>query len=151
MAEAQADGPPEGTFECAICWQDVPGEPAVLPCCGRPPVGSSTIYCARCLEIICETGPCGVGRCPTCQGFMQMAPSGGGLTIAAGVDECGVCHQASQRAKRVGRAWCAEGQDPLPALPQRERVRESLEVRGAGLHSNLRPPGCHGANGSLAG
>ena len=50
--EGTAAGP---TFECAICWQDVCGAPAALPCCGRAPVGSTTVYCTRCLEIICET------------------------------------------------------------------------------------------------
>ena len=50
--EGTAEGP---TFECAICWQDVCGEPAALPCCGRAPAGSTTVYCTRCLEIICET------------------------------------------------------------------------------------------------
>ena len=95
--EGAAEGP---AFECAICWQDVCGEPATLPCCGRAPAGSTTVYCARCLEIICETSPCGVGRCPTCSGFMQKAP-GGGLTVAAGIDECGVCHQARPVAERL--------------------------------------------------
>ena len=121
--EGTAEGP---TFECAICWQDVCGEPAALPCCGRAPAGSTTVYCTRCLEIICETyvchsrlepqadllltclslaldrSPCGVGRCPTCSGFMQKAPGGGGgLTVAAGIDECGVCHQARPVAERL--------------------------------------------------
>ena len=98
---APAETAGEATFECAICWQDVPGEPAELPCCGRPPAGSSTVYCERCLEIICESGPCGVGRCPTCTGFMQKAPDGRGLVVAAGVAECGVCHQARPIAETL--------------------------------------------------
>ena len=51
------------TFECAICWADVPGAPAELPCCGAPPPGSSTCYCGRCIEIICEQALGGMGRC----------------------------------------------------------------------------------------
>ena len=137
---------PEGpNFDCAICWQDVPGEPSVLPCCGRPPVGSSTVYCARCLEIICENGPCGVGRCPTCQGFMQKAPGGGGLTVAAGVDECGVCHQASQPSARVA-AWSPATR---PTHPQRaspggtepaHKARWFLLPSGCGAHPSDSDP-----------
>ena len=50
------------TFECAICWADVEGSPAELPCCGAPPPGSSTCYCERCIEIICEQALGGMGR-----------------------------------------------------------------------------------------
>ena len=33
---------------------------------------------------------------------MQKAPGGGGgLTVAAGIDECGVCHQARPVAERL--------------------------------------------------
>ena len=53
------------TFECAICWVDVTGDPAELPCCGAPPPGSTTCYCERCIEIICEQALGGMGRCPT--------------------------------------------------------------------------------------
>lgn len=89
------------TFECAICWQDMPHPPATLPCCGKPPEGSSTVYCMRCLEVICESGVGGVGRCPTCQGFMQKAPDGQGLVKSAGIDECGVCHQLRPIGERL--------------------------------------------------
>lgn len=98
----------DGTsFECAICWADVEGRPAELPCCGAPPPGSSTSYCVRCIEVICETALGGMGRCPTCREFIQCVD--GGLQVAAGCEECAVCHQARPVAERMG------GQQPLCA------------------------------------
>ena len=90
------------TFECAICWADVAGSPAELPCCGAPPPGSSTSYCTRCIEIICEQALGGMGRCPTCREFIQVA-DGGHIEVAAGLEMCAVCNQARPVAERMGR------------------------------------------------
>ena len=88
------------TFECAICWADVEEKPAELPCCGAPPPGSSTCYCTRCIEIICEQALGGMGRCPTCREFIQLVD--GQIRIAAGLETCAVCNQARPVAERMG-------------------------------------------------
>ena len=68
--------------ECAICWGETAEDYfARLPCCTAP-VGSSMRYCQRCVEIICEEGPGGVGRCPTCRSFIRKTPAGGGFERA---------------------------------------------------------------------
>jgi hypothetical protein len=95
-----------GTFECAICWGDIPGLPTALPCCGAPPAGSTTCYCKRCLEVICETALGGMGRCPTCREFIQVVD--GELAVAEGLETCCVCNQARPVAEtlRDGRPLC---------------------------------------------
>ena len=83
------------------------------------------MYCLRCLEIICETSPGGMGRCPTCRSFIKKRAeeAGGGLEIADGLEKCAVCNQmrpAAGRARGPGGApvavcgACAQGlQQPL--------------------------------------
>ena len=88
------------SFECAICWAEVHEPPAELPCCGAPPPGSSTSYCTRCIEVICETALGGMGRCPTCREFIQLKD--GKLSVAAGLEQCAVCAQARPVAARMG-------------------------------------------------
>ena len=74
---------------CSGC----PATPALAPTLSLTGLGSTHTG---------ETSPCGIGRCPTCSGFMQKAAGGGGgLTVAAGIDECGVCHQARPVAERL--------------------------------------------------
>ena len=90
---------PADSFECAICWADAPGEPTALPCCGSPPLGSSTCYCKRCLEVICEAALCGMGRCPTCREFIQVL--NGELAVAAGLAQCAVCQQVRPAAEQL--------------------------------------------------
>ena len=100
------------TFECCICWQDVEGAPTALPCCGAAPAGSTTIYCRRCLEIICEQAPGNHGRCPTCRGYYCINDQGE-LVVADGIDQCAVCNQPRPIAERRGDAAlcgaCAHG------------------------------------------
>jgi hypothetical protein len=94
------------SFECCVCWMDVPGKPAELPCCGAPPPGASTCYCKRCLEVICETALGGMGRCPTCREFIQIVD--GEVLVAEGLQTCCVCSQARPVAERRGaQALCA--------------------------------------------
>jgi hypothetical protein len=50
-------------------------------------------YCSRCVEIICENGPGGVGRCPTCRAFLRKR-EGGGFDVANRVEACTLCRQA---------------------------------------------------------
>ena len=94
------------SFECAICWGDIPGTPTALPCCGPPPSGSTTCYCKRCLEVICETALGGMGRCPTCREFIQIVD--GELAVAEGLQTCCCCNQARPVAEtlRDGRSLC---------------------------------------------
>ena len=93
------------TFECAICWADVEGSPAELPCCGAPPPGSSTCYCERCIEIICEQALGGMGRCPTCREFIKV--ENGRIAVAEGLETCVVCNQARPVAERMrGQPLC---------------------------------------------
>ena len=79
------------TAECAVCWQETE-QFAALPCCTAP-AGSSMQYCVRCIEIICESGPGGVGRCPTCRGFIKKAGAPGTFTVADRVERCAMCQQ----------------------------------------------------------
>jgi hypothetical protein len=51
---------------CSICYESE-HELLPMPCCHRD--GGSVHYCRRCLEVICEQPPVGVGQCPTCRSF----------------------------------------------------------------------------------
>ena len=52
-------------------------------------------YCVRCVEIICENGPGGVGRCPTCRTYLRKKADGSsGFEIADRVEMCTLCRQA---------------------------------------------------------
>ena len=86
-----ADGPGTQGGECAVCWMET-DEYARLPC-HESPAGSSMQYCSRCIEMICENGPGGVGRCPTCREFLRKA-EGGGFEKADRVEICTLCRQA---------------------------------------------------------
>jgi len=77
---------------CAICLEDVPADSlARLPCCTLP-LTSTTQFCARCIQIVCERGPGGVGRCPNCRQYLRVGP-GGELVIADHTDTCTMCNQ----------------------------------------------------------
>ena len=91
---------PSTHFDCSICYETIEGEPAALPCCGAPPVGSSLLYCRRCLEIICEQALGGSGRCPTCRGFLSLSADGE-LEVAQGFESCIVCNQARPVGERI--------------------------------------------------
>ena len=84
------------TAECAVCWSETTAESfAVLPCCRAVTEGSSMRYCVRCVEIICENGPGGVGRCPTCRTYLRKKADGSsGFEIADRVEMCTLCRQA---------------------------------------------------------
>ena len=90
--------------ECAICWGGTAEDYfARLPCCTAP-VGSSMRYCQRCVEIICEEGPGGVGRCPTCRSFIRKTPAGGGFECCDAIETCNMCNQPRQIVHRQGDA-----------------------------------------------
>ena len=78
--------------ECAVCWAEVDTF-AALPCCTAP-AGSSMRYCVRCIEIICENGALGVGRCPTCRSFIKKSDDPpGSFAVADRVEKCALCQQ----------------------------------------------------------
>ena len=81
-----------GTQECAVCWQEGQ-EIARLPCCTAP-AGSTMLFCVRCIEIICEQAPGGVGRCPTCREFIKKGSGQGTFEVADRVETCTLCRQA---------------------------------------------------------
>ena len=93
MSNAQMDERGTATMaECAVCWSETGEEQfAMLPCCTAPE-GSTMRYCSRCVEIICENGPSGVGRCPTCRAFIRKAKDGG-FEVADRVEVCTLCRQ----------------------------------------------------------
>ena len=76
-------------MQCAVCLEDGLGEAdmAELPCCTIPPT-STTRFCRRCLEVICERATGGVGRCPNCRAFLRVAASGA-LELTGEVAEFG--------------------------------------------------------------
>lgn len=82
----------EPKAECAVCWTETAEAGfATLPCCTAP-AGSTMRYCQRCVEIICENGPGGVGRCPTCRQYLRKCE--GGFEVADRVETCALCRQA---------------------------------------------------------
>jgi len=92
MASEQSKAAPRAeTFECAICWGETPLPSVALPCCTAP-AGSTMVYCTRCIEVICEQGPAGTGRCPTCRAFLRVGAAGG-FEISDRVETCAVCCQ----------------------------------------------------------
>ena len=142
------DAAADSSFECAICWMETEGSPAALPCCGAPPAGSSTVYCMRCLEIICETALGGMGRCPTCRGYIQKRP-GGGLDVADGVFECDVCHQARPIVEHVhGRPICGACSIGIraPLRYECERCRRVQRIPHPMYRYQVDGPGSFGNN-----
>ena len=58
----QSNNTNNNSFHCAVCFEDYDDIKlrANLPCCGRN--NSSTSFCYRCIQIICEQSPGQVGR-----------------------------------------------------------------------------------------
>ena len=99
---AEAEHTERAASECAICWGDTAEEDfAALPCCTAP-VGSSMRYCVRCVEIICEEAPGGVGRCPTCRAWLRKKAEGGGFEKCDEIELCNICNQPKQIVHRQG-------------------------------------------------
>jgi len=76
---------------CAVCYvDDIVG--LRMPCCG---VDSSTIcFCWRCVEIICEMGePPGLGRCPSCRGYISFDRNTGQVKVNQNIGKCQMCLQ----------------------------------------------------------
>lgn len=96
MATAPAPAPAATQVtECAVCWGEFSDESpvAVLPC-HTSPAGATMQYCVRCIEIICETGPGGVGRCPTCRSFLKKsAEQAGTFEVTGRLETCVICNQ----------------------------------------------------------
>ncbi|KAJ1632758.1 hypothetical protein T492DRAFT_590794 [Pavlovales sp. CCMP2436] len=73
-----------------------------MPCCGVE--GSTTWYCRRCIEIICENAPGGVGMCPIGCGPITIAD--GVVSKAQHVQaKCLLCLQVRQISR--GGQLCA--------------------------------------------
>ena len=62
-------------------------------------------YCTRCVEIICEEGPDGVGRCPTCRTFIRKKRDGG-FEKCNEVELCNLCNQPKQIVHRGRLTLC---------------------------------------------
>jgi len=90
MAEVAAH---PAAAECAVCWGEFSDDAPVaeLPC-HVAPAGSTMQYCVRCIQIICETSPGGVGRCPTCRAFLKKA-DGSTFEVSDRVETCTLCQQ----------------------------------------------------------
>ena len=90
--------PPAGVigpsqFQCAICLEDdVQGSPVMMPCCGRAALSSTTQFCRRCIEIICEQSRVKVGMCPRCRSYYSIAQDGS-VTLADNIGRCRLCQQ----------------------------------------------------------
>ena len=69
--------------------------------------GSTTTYCTRCIEIICETALGGMGRCPTCRQFLHLV--NGTVQVAEGFEQCNCCNQSRPVSERLpsGQVLCA--------------------------------------------
>eukprot|EP00406_Dinophysis_acuminata_P076386 CAMPEP_0179268002 /NCGR_PEP_ID=MMETSP0797-20121207/30217_1 /TAXON_ID=47934 /ORGANISM="Dinophysis acuminata, Strain DAEP01" /LENGTH=223 /DNA_ID=CAMNT_0020976273 /DNA_START=55 /DNA_END=726 /DNA_ORIENTATION=+ len=81
-----ARAPAGGSRPCAVCFEEEP--PLAMPCCGKD--GSTVAYCRRCIEIICEQAQ-GVGRCPSCRGYITIKD--GGVSVAEKRARCQMCCQ----------------------------------------------------------
>lgn len=101
MAASAADAPaPE--FACAVCLEEYPEEAAAqLPCCVIPTT-ATTRFCRRCIEIICESAPGGVGRCPNCRSYLRVTEAGQ-LETAEQMDTCTLCQQVRVIVESRGR------------------------------------------------
>merc|ERR1712096_509762 len=75
------------TGACAVCFQELPY--VTMPCCGRE--GSSTGFCRRCVEIICEQAQ-GVGKCPSCRTYIRIDRNGV-VSKTEKQDQCRMCCQ----------------------------------------------------------
>jgi len=72
---------------CAVCLEEAPH--ALMPCCGKD--GSTTGYCRRCIELICEHNQ-GVGRCPSCRKYI-IIDSTGKIVVTDKHGQCRMCRQ----------------------------------------------------------
>ena len=76
---------------CAVCYDDVDDASlARLPCCGARARASTTQFCAKCVEILIQTGD-GVAACPRCRAAIARVD---GAFVAAPLRRCAVCRQA---------------------------------------------------------
>lgn len=93
--EPGAEGGPtkNQSFQCAVCLEeDLPGPPVVMPCCGREAAASTTQFCRRCVEIICEQNSVAVGMCPRCRSYYHIEEDGT-LALSDNMGQCQFCRQ----------------------------------------------------------
>ena len=64
---------------------------ARLPCCEVE--GCSTIFCIRCIELVCENSPNNVGRCPRCRTQSIQVVNGVVQKIEKAKAQCRMCRQ----------------------------------------------------------
>lgn len=107
---------PEGKdpgFACAVCLEHYDGdERAALPCCGAARgTGSSMQFCRRCVEIICERSPGGVGKCPVCRKHLRIAPGSGEIEQCERRGVCRFCRQNRVIVDRDSCDACLLGQE----------------------------------------
>mmetsp|Transcript_2193 Transcript_2193/g.6909 ORF Transcript_2193/g.6909 Transcript_2193/m.6909 type:complete len:266 (+) Transcript_2193:185-982(+) len=83
----------ETALSCAICLEELCNDVALarLPCCTIPAT-ATTQFCQRCIEIVCEHGPDGVGRCPNCRAYLRIHEDGS-LYVAQRTEMCSLCMQ----------------------------------------------------------
>lgn len=89
-------------FSCAVCLEECPSsEEARLPCC-EIPEGSTTRFCLRCIQIICERSAAAIGRCPNCRAFLRIDEEGE-LRVTEQQDICVCCCQLRVIVESRGR------------------------------------------------
>lgn len=97
-------GDEDEDITCAICYETFNNENGVLkapmPCCEVNQ--ASTIFCIRCIEIICErsSGEDNIGKCPRCSQYIEVR-DGVVVKSTAPLIVCSICRQ--RRLHCVGR------------------------------------------------
>ena len=81
----------EDALTCAICLDST--EFVVMPCCGPGHESSTTRFCARCVEVICDQAG-GVGRCPRCRAWISVEASGA-IVQSEARGTCLMCRQST--------------------------------------------------------
>ena len=89
------------TETCAVCWVAPKDERVEMPCCGA--AESTTWYCRRCIEIICETAVDGVGVCPIGCGPIVITDG----VVAKAPYRTGQCRMCMQQRTLVKPNLCA--------------------------------------------
>mmetsp|Transcript_19650 Transcript_19650/g.50776 ORF Transcript_19650/g.50776 Transcript_19650/m.50776 type:complete len:218 (+) Transcript_19650:30-683(+) len=102
MAAASQNAAPAAAGEdvCAICYVGGREEQVDMPCCGS--TNSTTFYCRRCIEIICESAPGKVGMCPIGCGFITIDPAGIVRRVEVRSAVCRLCQQTREMTDTSG-------------------------------------------------
>eukprot|EP00617_Octactis_speculum_P002254 CAMPEP_0185775142 /NCGR_PEP_ID=MMETSP1174-20130828/81186_1 /TAXON_ID=35687 /ORGANISM="Dictyocha speculum, Strain CCMP1381" /LENGTH=251 /DNA_ID=CAMNT_0028462615 /DNA_START=21 /DNA_END=778 /DNA_ORIENTATION=- len=117
---------------CAVCL--IEPDLVLMPCCGN--VGSTTRFCLRCIELVCEHSG-GIGRCPKCRATICVEK--GEVKINAKKSQCRMCRQQHIIVNNGMCDACNLGsQKPLSSSARAAEERRAFPIRCTGTNKHQR-------------